>query len=400
MFLPILILCLFLNVAWAQDGGRDDVSDTVIINRAADDFVIASLLISEPSNVRFYSVFGHASIRLQCPTFGLDYVFTYSSENLDDAVMYLAGKRVMGLMEVPTDSFIADEFRGIREYPMQLPPQVKTELWRVFDTHALEGSVPYDCVRGSCARMMYTYLTEAVASVDSIKVEGPVWPEDFEMTIRELNHKYTYESPWNGVLYSAIVGFPYIDKVDLPNAEKLVYPKLLVDVLQTTTINDVPILSGQYEVLRAKPQMQRGWFTPVWAGIIILLLSLLAFAAPFMCNAKLTRVAEVWEIILLMIVTVIGVLMSYLILFSHLPHTEWNWLIVPYNLLPVLFWHWRKNWALPYSVLLIIWVVAMLVYPHQMVEPVHLLFTISFILILIKNSCIYNKCVKRYEYNH
>lgn len=392
------MLCLFANATWSQPSEeKSSVCDTIVVDRAADNFVIASLLICEPSSERFYSVFGHASIRLQCPTFDLDYVFTYSSENLDEAFLYLAGKRMMGLMEVPTDSFIAGEFRGIREYPMQLPPQVKTELWRVFDTHAMEGSVPYDCVRGSCARMIYSYLTEAIASVDSIRVEGPVWSEDFEMTIRELNHKYTYESPWNGVLYSAIVGFPYIDKVDLPNAEKLVYPKLLVDVLQTTTINDVPILGSQYEMLRVKPQIQRGWFTPIVCGIIILLLSLLSFAAPFVHNAKLTRLAEVWDIILLVVVTVIGTLMSYLVLFSHLPHTEWNWLIVPYNLLPAILWHWRRHWTLPYSILLIIWVIAMSVYPHQMVEPIHLLFAISFALILIKNSNIYEKYVKKYE---
>ena len=48
--------------------------DTVFndhVDRTAEDFVIASLLVADPGTV-MYSVLGHACLRLQCSAFGMD----------------------------------------------------------------------------------------------------------------------------------------------------------------------------------------------------------------------------------------------------------------------------------------------------------------------------------------
>ena len=382
-------MMLFCVSLYAQS----DSAVNVTVNRNADDFVIASLLISEPSNLNFYSVFGHASIRLKCPTFGLDYAFTYASEDISEKVLgYLHGNLKMGLLEVPTDSFILHEFRGIREYPLHLPIQVKTELWRTFDTHSLEGfNKQYDCIRGSCAKMMYKYLLEAIEQVDTIILEKANWPDEYCFTIRELVTAYTIDAPWSGFIYNTLGSGSYVEDPAIPKEEKLLYPRQLVYILQNTSINGTPILDKEYEILAVKPPMKRGWFTPVLAAIIILILSFCSFFAPLTKKPFVCNTCKVWDYIMLAVETAFGVLITYLVVFSRLPHTDWNWLIIPYNILPAICWHWRRYWALPYAVIVFLWAMVMMVYPHMLADPAHILFALAFGLILIKNSSIYKK---------
>ena len=62
----------------------------------------------------------------------------------------------------------------------------------------------------------------------------------------------------------------------------------------------------------------------------------------------------------------------YLVVFSDLPCTQWNWFVVPFCPLPFVFWKWRRWWALPFAAVCLFWVLGMLVYPHQIVDSAHL----------------------------
>ena len=87
--------------------------------------------------------------------------------------------------------------------------------------------------------------------------------------------------------------------------------------------------------------------------------------------------------------TVIGAFMVYLICFSNLCHTEWNWLIVPFNILPAIFWYWRKYWALPYACALLIWCGVMsyvAIWGHVLVDWPHIVLVLAWTLVLIKQS--------------
>ena len=82
--LVITTLPLFAQSQSSAQGGSGMRYDDV--DRNAEDFVIASVLIADPGTF-MYSVLGHACIRLQCPTYGLDYCFTYEAENADNKVL-------------------------------------------------------------------------------------------------------------------------------------------------------------------------------------------------------------------------------------------------------------------------------------------------------------------------
>ena len=110
---------------------------------ARDDFVTASLLILAPLKV-LYSVFGHAMLRMECPTHQLDYIYSFESE--DDVGTFMrvvAGKAKAKYIAVPTDTFLNDcreTGREVRQYRLNLKPREKQELWQLLDNELLLGA--------------------------------------------------------------------------------------------------------------------------------------------------------------------------------------------------------------------------------------------------------------------
>ena len=98
---------------------------------------------------------------------------------------------------------------------------------------------------------------------------------------------------------------------------------------------------------------------------------------------------QVADYAVLGVVTVLGGVMTYLIVFSALPCTDWNWLIIPFNILPILVWHWRRYWALPYAGVIVLWCAVMageLLWGHVLVDWPHILLAITFALLLLKRA--------------
>ena len=107
----LLLLCSFLAYSnarvdehalkVAERNAQMGFNDT--IDRTADDFVVVSLVVAEPGEV-LYSVLGHACLHLQCPAFGLDYIFSYESESVKGKVFrFLTNDLNMGMMSLSMD---------------------------------------------------------------------------------------------------------------------------------------------------------------------------------------------------------------------------------------------------------------------------------------------------------
>ena len=103
----ISILPLLLRAQDAQTvaerNAAQGFNDT--IDRMAPDFVLVSLCVADPTDMTqdYLGVTGHAFLRLQCPTFGLDYCFSYESEKIKGQLWdYLTGKLRMGMLAIST----------------------------------------------------------------------------------------------------------------------------------------------------------------------------------------------------------------------------------------------------------------------------------------------------------
>lgn len=376
-----ILLCLLVSVSlWGQAdyvGRAQATPPTDSIDRDAEDFVIASLLVVDPGTV-LYSVLGHACIRMQCPAYGLDYCFSYESEAVKHRVAdFLAGKLYMGLFAIPLEEYCApyrEEGRGVYEYTFNLPIEVKRELWRVLDEEMMKGSMqPYDYYHHGCAISCVHFVEQAIGNNGAI-----TYHSDFLQSPRnakEIFDQHATAAPWAKWFVLTIAG----GEADMPivGEAQLICPKELAQAWQQATYRGVPILQQERHTLVAGvPQYPQTKFTPMMLAIVLLLIAIanLFWKKPYI------------DWCFLALQTAVGLCMTYLIFISDLCCTSWNWLIIPFNPLPAIFWHWRKYWVLPYVGVLIIWVLVMIFVPHILVDTPHLIITIAWIVVLIHSK--------------
>jgi len=358
----------------AERNAAQGFNDT--IDRLDPDFVTVSLVVCDPDEV-LYSTLGHAALHLQCPVFDLDYIFSYESENVRDKIWtFLKGNLKMGMFGIPTDEFLSVyqmTGRGVREYTIHLSPEQEQKLWEVMDNLAAKGAnIPYDYFRRGCAKSVVQVIHKALGTS---AIHYAPWDDKYtKHTMRELGVMFVGDSaPWERFFLFFLVGSEF-DK-DSPCEQKLIVPTDLVEVWQKATFdNGEPVLDAEPRILLDATHHNEGtWCTPLLVSILLLLL---AFAP--------------WKAVdysLLTLYTMIGAVMTYLILFSDLPCTDWNWLIVPFNILPAIFWHWRKYWALPYAGIILVWCLVMIgefFWGHVLVDWPHIILALSFIVVLVK----------------
>ena len=349
------------------------------INRSAEDFVTVSLMIADPGTV-FYTVLGHACLRMQCPVFGLDACYTYESEDMSKRVLdFLRGKLRMGLFEIPTQEY-CDYYRavgrGVREYKLNLPPHVEQRLWKILDEEVAKGTqYDFDYYKRGCAISCVRFVRKALGS-QLIHYHPALM--DYAPTARELGKKYTENARWTLFYWGFIAG----EDVSQPlhGDAQLLIPEDLVQAWQQATVDGKPLLASEPNILViGEPQRADGWFTPVIAMVLLLLLTIinLFWSKPY------------FDWLVLAVQTILGLMLIYLMYFSNLCCTSWNWLLIPFNPLPAILWYWRRYWAFPYACALLLWCAAMTIiafWGHVLVDWSHIMLVIAWMLILLKQS--------------
>lgn len=364
-------LCCLLPLlqARAQDdtvASTQQLTDTV--DRNADDFVTVSILFAQPGGA-LYSRFGHVGLRMQCPSGGLDLVYSYESEDAASRVMsFLAGKLLMGLFAIPTEEYLglyAEEDRGVKEYELNLPIWNKRNLWRVLDGHVAEGIyLPYDYITRGCAHSTLQFLCEGLEATPLVYGS---WPEKFTtMTRRELAGLQMKDSPWCWAFLNLICNGS-IDAT-CSKSEKVIMPVDLIDVLSHATVQGQPVLKGTcVELLPDGPGMKAPLITPTMVAIALLLLTVVAAFVRW----------RFVDYVLLALQTLIGLVTVYLVCFSSLCCTEWSWLIIPFNPLPLVCWKWRKHWALPFALLIVAWCLFIAFAGHRFTDTPFVLLALA-----------------------
>lgn len=385
LLLPLGVSAQVLPVAEkemtvAERNAAQGFNDT--IDRSADDFVIASLIVADPGKV-LYSALGHAALHLQCPTFGLDYVYTNEGEGVQGKVFrFLMNDLKMGMGQFSLNGYMQPyivEGRGVREYRLNLPAEVKTELWRMCDERMKHGmNLKYDPVKRGCAISVVHNVEDAIRSVNKMTrshyhIDYPLWGKPFDRTLREIFYDNAPHD-WGLFWCMTIVG-GIVDEPNLPKEEKLICPKELADIWMQSSIDDKPIISESAVVLNEGEPFQKSLISPLLVALMVLALSIIGLFIkyPYMD----------WSI--LGIQTILGCLILWVMIIP-LPATGWSWLIIPFNPLAAVCWKWRDKWALPYAVVIALWCIGMLCAPHRLVEYAHIVLAISFGIVLLKQK--------------
>lgn len=367
----IAVLGFTANAVDADAFGNDG------IDRTDPNFVTASLLIMSPGN-ELYSCAGHSCIRLECPTFNLDYCFSYESEGVKDKVLtFFLGKLKMGMFAVPTTEYIEmgrEEGRGVMQYRLNLPPDAKQRLWNFLDKKVAEGPyLAYDYMERGCAQSALAVLIEALKPYE---LEMNAWPEKYgqksrhELLEREIGATY----PWQTFILYTICGATIDD--GMAKTKKVVIPGDLLEVLRIAKVGGVPVIADQgLELL----PVARG----VEAAPLVKPLAVSLFVL-FVAIINLFLRQKFIDLALISLQSLLGLFMIYMVCFSNLTAVGWNWLIVPFNILPLVFWKWRQKWAMLFVGLLALWEIGMIAYPHRLTDPAYLVFIGAYILFYLK----------------
>lgn len=336
-------------------------TDTVDVKQPAEDFVTASVCVASPGE-EIYSALGHACLRLQCPTHGLDYVYSYESEDASHKVLdFFAGRLKMAVRAVPTSEYVAQyapEGRGVTEYVLRLPIRVKQRLWQQMDARLQYTPVPYDYMNRSCAVSVLDWLEEAIGK-DSL--EYAPWPEKYGRSRKEIGGD-SIVNEWNHIFVCTFVTGEAND-VHIDNRRKVIIPSELVEVLQGAQAFGTPLMEDGCNVLQPTTKtVSPAKVTPLMLSLVVLLLSLVNL-----------RLHKTWlRAVVLIPCLLLGLFVLYLVVLSDLPCTQWNWLVIPFCPLPFIFWKWRRLWTLPFAAICVAWIVGLLLYPHQVVDSAHL----------------------------
>lgn len=363
-----LLLIPFVCMGQEADSLTLARQDSLAITES-DDFVKASILVATPSDV-LYSCVGHASIRMQCPYYDLDVVYSYEADSLTEKILtFFRGKLTMGMAALPLESVLADygkDGRGIAEYPLNMPLDSRKQLWKYLDERVEEGTnLPYDYLNRGCALSCFRAIRTAVLP-DTISFGE--WDEKFfKKTRRALLGDRISDFPWNRFLIYSIVGAEADRSVTPIN--KIVLPADLIDVLQKATINGQPVLGDVNELLCQTVEIEKaGWVTPTVVALVFLML---AIVSCFRWQSPLS-------ILLLIVQTMTGLFITYLVCFSKLPCTNFSWLLIPFNPLPLLLWHWRRWWLLPFGLVCCVWSIVMFAHKENpLVDPAHIILVFA-----------------------
>ena len=371
----VLLLCTMTRII-AQTAKTDSLPAD------SSNFVTASLLVAEPLHA-LYSVFGHATLRMECPTHNLDYVFTFESDpNFNTFMTGIAGKAKAKYIAVLTDTYISDTRRigrGLKQYKLNLTHHEKQELWRQLDEQMMAGVT--NCLTTSILNVQQCLIGE---HFEWGKLEYPQTLNDGELFRHAVRH-----SPWAEFLFITFGGTAY-DRRSIQ--EFRLTPETIIPMLRKATItNDSTgvsrfVITDPGTTLVESSGQDKA--TPITPNIVfggLLLLTLLITLAEWVLHWH--QVAKVYDILLFTVQLLVSLLMLYVTFFSELFVTQWNWYLIAFLPLPLLFWQIRNKktasycW-LGYSIVLVLFIlstpfIGILDWTHQLITGTFLTRSIS-----------------------
>lgn len=255
---------------------HDIPEDSLAKLRMRDDFVTASICIADPTDWHddMLGVMGHAFIRLQCPTFDMDYCFSYEGQSANEDFWGLVkGDLKMGLFSEKTQEYIKPYQRWnrtIREYTLNLPPEADLRLWEIMDKHVEEGiDIPLDLTEHGCTQTLVEFITQALDTTEIVYAE---WPEEFKLSREEMIDNEMEPYPWLRLMAKTLGMYGNFDQ-ECSNDEKIILPRQIEEVWQKAKVNGKPLISYKTDLTKgAKPEVESPWFTPTVALCLFIVL--------------------------------------------------------------------------------------------------------------------------------
>lgn len=368
-------LCAVANAEQVNTAQTGDGQVAQEPDRMAEDFVITSLCIADPTEWQddALGISGHAFLRLQCPFYGLDYCFSYEGERVNDNIFrYINGDTKMGMFAIKTDEYLEDYRRwnrSVHEYFLDLPAEAEVRLWEIMDNHLTGGiTLRQDLNKYGCAITVVRYVKQALAGT---RIEYNTESEFARMTRREIGYQTLKNHPW--IRLSSMVFTDSRYDNECPIDEKLIVPADLAKVWQEAKIEGRILATYKGDLVEgAQLDESEPWFTPMLLAICLLLISI---------AVSFSKYGKYWNMLMVSIQALIGVALIILFIMSkHIGGSAFLILAV-FNPLPLILWRWRKYWGVPYGIILGIGSIVLCLLPHMLIDPAVLVMAWVYVVI-------------------
>ena len=260
-----------------QTTQKVDSAQVARLNRVAanPNFIQVYLLVISEGKA-FYSVYGHAAIRMVCKEKGLDYCFTFEMDmNKSSYLDVFTRMAKAGFAPVPTSQFLdsyKQEGRGVKAFQLNLQPKEKQNLWKVLDEEATNGSVwTFDYTSVNCMSMVTYAINKAIAPAE---VKLKTLPQVVKGDMGEWMDYVSRRSPWVRLIMHSVL---WNVKDGEAKSEDLLTPEMMEAVMPQAVIADA---SGKVRSLSIGktstllPQVYQDepcWFRP-WMALVLTVL--------------------------------------------------------------------------------------------------------------------------------
>ena len=243
-----------------------------------EDFIHASLLVIGPGD-NVVTCFGHAAIRMQCPTHQLDYCFTFEMKLAEGEHMkFLTGQAKAGFIVAPTPAFFSqymDKGRGITEYDLNLSPSEKQLLWRNLDQEVKRDvRWPYDFITVNCGSMCVWIIEK---SLQDERIVYHQLPSILQSSYGDVMDYIAKDAPWMNLYFHLRY---FSQRNDLGRLNDKMAPPLLAEAWQQATFTDSkgncrPVITASRQLAPQTLEVHSVWLTPMRTLIIVLILFVL-----------------------------------------------------------------------------------------------------------------------------
>ena len=225
----------------------------------SSDFITASLLIMQPDKSSLITYYGHAALRLQCPSEGLDYCFTFDAFTSGSYWSLLMGKERTTLLPVNSADFFRQyrsQNRKVYEHELNLSLAEERKLWQTIDNIVNLGTyMQTDYVNHGCAIETASIIASAVNGT----LKYPTTLKCLGDTQSEIIGKYLDDNTWKQSLCYMFAAHD-IQRTLADNEEKLMLPTILEMIWRETEIVDTEgntrsILSAKDMIVYDAPEM-------------------------------------------------------------------------------------------------------------------------------------------------
>ncbi len=314
-------------------------------------FITASVLCVEPASV-FYSIHGHEAIRLQCPSAGLDYCFTFEVNPARVSQLSFLTTSQAGFRAIDYQSYIhkfSSEKRGVQEFVLNLSPVEKQNLWKIIDDYVDDGmAYQFDYMNCNCTSECIHVIKMALD--EGVELQYGDLPKALTGTHRTVVNSMSTQSPWSALFWNFTMGTQgdQMSDIDYRISPFYHHQAWRNAILVDGEGQQRPMIKGELrQVIEPFPKQQSHYPSPLMTfGTLLLVTSCVSALQLLKIIKDSSLIVRVLDGFLLMAQTIVGCYLVSLLLFSSLPATTWNWYVIPYNPLPALLWfcYHRRSW--------------------------------------------------------